>query len=397
MAMPRLLAPDDVRQRLAKRYANHQGNWLIGEGTWPIEMALGKPRESDAQQHPTAVMAWVAAWQNWQGPGALTWQDRQWRALGVQRLPEKMSLPDADAVAAWLGEETRWRQARERFHRLVDRWPSLEKVLSRYFSVLADYPEAEFERLVNLLDWLVAHPASNLYPRQLPVSGVDSKWIEGHTGVLRPLLEVLRGTTALSTNFYTDCGLRMPPPRLRFRILDPALRRCLGGLGDVKAPVTDIAAMDWHVQCVFIVENLQTGLSFGELPGAVVFMGAGYHVEALGELPWLKHLPCIYWGDLDTHGFAILHRARGYLPQLQSILMDQTTLETYRSLWTEEPQPHAAHDLPNLTADERFVYRGLKEERWGLRVRLEQERVDWTTAWAEIREVHQRMTRRKNA
>ncbi|NOR71388.1 MAG: hypothetical protein GQ532_17115, partial [Methylomarinum sp.] len=39
-----------------------------------------------------------------------------------------------------------------------------------------------------------------------------------------------------------------------------------------------------------------------------------------------------YWGDLDTHGFAILSRLRHYYPQVKSILMDEKTLEQFAHL-----------------------------------------------------------------
>jgi len=42
-------------------------------------------------------------------------------------------------------------------------------------------------------------------------------------------------------------------------------------------------------------------------------MRLGYAVDVLGQLPWLQEAQCIYWGDIDTHGFAILNRARTYI------------------------------------------------------------------------------------
>lgn len=37
-----------------------------------------------------------------------------------------------------------------------------------------------------------------------------------------------------------------------------------------------------------------------------------------------------YWGDLDTHGSAILDRLRAWLPQTRSFLMDRETLLDHR-------------------------------------------------------------------
>jgi hypothetical protein len=65
-------------------------------------------------------------------------------------------------------------------------------------------------------------------------------------------------------------------------------------------------------------------------------------------------------------------------------LMTETTLLRNRSLWVEERDQCPDSDLPELTDSERSVYRGLKENRWGMNVRLEQERIAWDEASAAL-------------
>ncbi len=36
--------------------------------------------------------------------------------------------------------------------------------------------------------------------------------------------------------------------------------------------------------------------------------------EPLAEASWLKERDLFYWGDIDTHGFAILDQLRGHFP-----------------------------------------------------------------------------------
>jgi len=60
------------------------------------------------------------------------------------------------------------------------------------------------------------------------------------------------------------------------------------------------------------------------------------------HIKWIEDAHCIYWGDIDTHGFAILNRARSYLPRLKSLLMDEQTLLCHKALWVEEKQQHSA-------------------------------------------------------
>lgn len=112
-----------------------------------------------------------------------------------------------------------------------------------------------------------------------------------------------------------------------------------------------------------------------------MLIGQGYGIDGVVQIPWLQHTSCLYWGDLDTHGFAILNRARSYLPDLKSLLMDTETLLCYPSLWVTEKDQHAAPELPLLTPSEHEVYQGLKQQRWGSNVRLEQERIPWDDAW----------------
>jgi hypothetical protein len=108
-------------------------------------------------------------------------------------------------------------------------------------------------------------------------------------------------------------------------------------------------------------------------------MRRGYAVEALAKLPWLAQLPVYYWGDIDTHGLAILSRLRGYLPRTHSLMMDEATLLAFKALWGRE-EKLAAPELAHLTEAEQQLYRALREGKYK-QVRLEQERIAWDVAW----------------
>ena len=427
--------PDDVRQALKRRYKTQHREWLqsglkcdepLGADPWPLEVALGVPTERQAQKQLADVRAWVAAWQAWNGAGSLRWGVRRWRTLGTQTVPEKLLLADPRDVASWIGEAERWARAQRRYGDLRARWPQLSGALPRHFDMLADYSEQDYGRLIPaersndrcpiavclpyelslgartqtahrslntsvgmiaLLDWIQRNPTSNLYPRQVPVSGLDSKWFEGRKGVLADLVEAARRGPVIEGDAFQRCGLKAPPRLVRLRILDASLRQRLGGLGDISAPWDQLADLDLPARQVFIVENLQTGLAFDDLPGAVVLMGLGYGVDLLGRLPWVAQAQGLYWGDLDTHGFAILNRARAHVPNLRSILMDEATLQSHAELWTQEKVPHTAEALPLLTQAEQSVYQALKRNIWGQNVRLEQERIAWDVAWRVLRDL----------
>jgi len=194
----------------------------------------------------------------------------------------------------------------------------------------------------------------------------------------------LQDDVAGDKDFYARCGLRALPGLVRFRVLDPGLRSRLGELSDITALPEEVVKLSLPVDRVYVVENVQSGLAFPDVERAILFMGLGYSVDALAGISWMKVAQSIYWGDCDTHGFAILSRARSYLPNLQTVMMDEETLLDHQPLWGVESEQHAARELPGLTDKEHAVYYGLKDQRWGQKVRLEQERISWDYATRQL-------------
>lgn len=387
--MPKkLLSPDAIGDFLTRRFNSQHQNWLVGEGRWPLVVGLGTPTEKDIADDAAGVRAWASAWRTYLGPGDVVSEERQFARLGRQRFPVNLSLENAAAVASIVGQGERWAIASERYRYLGTRWPVLTQgmTLTSRFNVLADYSDEDFERLVSLLAWLEVNPTSNLYLRQLPIEGLDTKWIGQRTGLVAGLFRELRVNAAEVEDFHALCGLRKPPHRVRIRLLCPELRGLVGGLCDIEAPVIELAALPIEPRFVVIVENLETGLALPDISGTVVVMRLGNAVSALGALHWLHGAKVLYWGDIDTHGFAILDRARHILPQLTSVLMNEETLLSHRSLWGREPVQYANAALETLHDSERAVYEGLRNHAWGQNVRLEQERLAWEPALQKLQD-----------
>lgn len=368
-----------------RRFNNQHQAWLTDEGSWPLQVPLGAPTEKEATEDPAAVRAWVASWSAWKGAAEIVWEERKWARLGAQQLPASLVVATADNVATLVGQAARWNRANERYARMLARWSQLKEggALSSRFSVLADYSEVDFNRLFSLLEWLDRNPASNVYLRQLPVEGLDTKWAEQRIGVITGLLKDIRGQKE-DGNFHEICGLRRPAHRVRIRLLCPELRKVVGGLRDIEAPIEELAALPIQPRSAVIVENLDTGMALPDLAGTVGVMKLGNAVSALDALPWLHNVKAVYWGDIDTHGFAILDRARRVLPSLRSVLMDEATLLEYRYLWGHEPAQCADIPLEHLLPHERAVYLALRANAWGQNLRLEQERLPWDFAVAAV-------------
>jgi len=134
------------------------------------------------------------------------------------------------------------------------------------------------------------------------------------------------------------------------------LRQAVGGLSDIEAPIEDLAQLKLRPKTLLVVENLATGLALPPMPGTVAFMKLGHAISDLAHIPWLfgdevgqgRPARVLYWGDLDTHGFVILARARGLFPELQSVLMDEETLLSGREQWVQETAQAKVERLDNL-------------------------------------------------
>ncbi|MDR2386463.1 MAG: DUF2220 family protein [Deltaproteobacteria bacterium] len=349
-----------------------------------LEFNLKAPTEREAREDFKGFSAFVKAWKEWDGAPALglvSWKKRNWAGLGQQMVPIKVNFLNLEAMSSWIGRAESWRNLSGRYRRLLIKWPGLVEVLKAHLRALRDYDNQEWDRVTKVLEWLEKNPQSGLYLRQLPLGGLDSKWLEKHKALVGDLAGVILGRTG---DFFERCGLVEAPSLARIRVLDPELRAKLGGLGHFMAPAGSLAQLDIRPEVVFVVENLQTGLAFGDLPGAVLIFGHGYALDFLSEIPWIGAAKKLYyWGDIDRHGFGILSKARDKLPGLVSIFMDQETLMANKNLWGLD-DPQAMSGPLNLSPSEAELFKALLEDKFGPRVRFEQERLAWHQAWPVI-------------
>jgi hypothetical protein len=174
--------------------------------------------------------------------------------------------------------------------------------------------------------------------------------------------------------FERRYGLRTKPPLIRFRVLDPGM--AIGDLFDISIPAGDFASLKIAARHVFITENEVTGLAFPDVAEAMVVFGLGYGLDLLYPAAWMSDRNIYYWGDIDTHGFAMLDRLRAKFPNARSLLMNRETLFAHRALWSREDAPYRAA-LSRLGRDEQMLFEDLLHDRLGEKVRLEQERVSY--------------------
>ena len=241
--------------------------------------------------------------------------------------------------------------------------------------------------LLDIVDWIKQHPRPGVFLRQIGIPGVHSKFIEAHRGILLQWLDQLLPPAAVDrsasgvSGFTSRYGFRDKPRRIRLRALDRAHALLPGAAdADITLDAESFSSLSPALSRVFITENEINYLAFPPVPDSLLIFGAGYGFEVLAQAAWLAPCQVFYWGDIDTHGFAILDQLRASLPHAQSLLMDRGTLLAFESQWGGE-EKQTLRDLSRLNEEERALYDDLRDDRLGKNLRLEQERIGF--GWVE--------------
>lgn len=372
--------PADIRAELEKRWQRGQllAETLSDSGLFPLRLSLRQPSTAQLSDDFAAARSWVENWQNADSRFfQIEWRDINHKQLGRNRLPAAVLFATPADAAAFLKKSKELARFIELAQTLPDGFDRLREWPGKYPLRVLEHAE-QWPKLLAVAGWIIEHPRPGIYLRQISLPGIDTKFIERHKKLLSEWLDLLLPDTAIDRQhsgiggFELRYGFLARPQLIRFRLLDNGL--AIAGLSDLTVTAEEFAALNLPVRRVFVTENDINGLAFPPVEGGMVIFGRGYGFEALAQAAWLRDKEIHYWGDIDTHGFAILGQFRRYFPQTRSLLMDEATLLSHRAHWVTEASPGKT-ELSHLAAEEAAMYDALRDNRFGENVRLEQEYV----------------------
>jgi hypothetical protein len=379
--------PVDLRAQVQKLWDRGAllASLVTGESLFPKRLKLKGPTSAEMTDRFDEAHIWINELRV-MSHYRVEMREFKHRVFGANSVPNEIWIDTADDALALIGKQ----RDVARFATLTDVTRKRQPLLLGW---LAKRPmralelSNEWGLLLEIVGWLQAHPRPGVYLRQVDIPGVHSKFIEAHRGVLVELLDIVLSITVIdptasgTNQFAKRYGFCDKPARIRFRMLDPE-RALLPGvlLQDITLDAESFARLDPKVSRVFITENEINFLAFPRLKNSLVLFGAGYGFEMLRKAEWLSHCRLYYWGDIDTHGFAILDQLRSQFDHVESFLMDRNTLLSFESLWGEE-EKQTLRDLPRLNPEERALYDDLRDNRIRKNLRLEQERIGF--GWVE--------------
>lgn len=383
--------PAALKARLARLWERGEllREALGGESRFPLRLALRHPSSHDLTERFEHVRAWAA---KLAAVPQLRLEHRsvQHRVQGAQQLPVAVWFDRLETVLVWLGQGDAWqrfaRQVEATRARIPELVPWLEKRPLQALELAPAWPQ-----LLAVVEWLQQHPRPGMHLRQVDIPGVHSKFLEAHRAVLAELFDWVLAADAIDSRhagiggFAARYGFAEKPVLIRWRPLDPDLSP-LSGLAhpDLSLDAASFSrlALPRPVRRVIVTENEINFLTLPQLPGSLAIFGAGYGWDALGRATWLQACDMHYWGDIDTHGFAILDQLRSHFPAVKSLLMDRATLLAHRALWGRELTP-SQRELKRLEPAEQALYDELRDDRLAPGLRLEQERLSF--GWVSTR------------
>jgi hypothetical protein len=377
-------APDEILGKLRRRWGRGEFLSRFASGLpWePVVFGLRMPTAREVADRFDDVRAWAAGWRRRQH-FRIEHKTVGGRVVGSNELPARVHVDSYEQLWSLLGVLPEARLFTGLLDETEHRCPAVaEWMIEKPLDVLR-YAE-DWARLVDTVLWIEAHVHPEMYLRQVDVPGVDTKFIERHRTILSALLdrqlpEQRVDRSRPPSDFAGRYRFRGKPAYVRFRRLTTG-----AGFSELSVRVSELAGLPPAVRTVFVVENEITYLAFPPADDAIVIFGEGYAAGKLEPLRWLADQDLVYWGDLDTHGFAILDRLRRTFGHVQSMLMDRATLLAHESQWVREPTPTTEH-LATLLPDEAALYTDLVEDVLGTAVRLEQERISFSVAEEAVR------------
>jgi hypothetical protein len=375
-----------VRQHVTDRWAGEVVSEHTGSDMWwPRSYTIGRPTSDALTTRFDEVIETVEQYRKWAETEDLELVESGIRRDGiVYPLPSHVLVPNLDVASRIAGGNWPARVARSREYAAVidDRFPHRRHVLARTIATVADWDPVDVDLLCRAAAWFEQNDASTYSPREVPLEGFHTKWLETRRGAVSRLAGL------------DDLGLRQPhQSRIHFTYLDNAHVEA-GGRQHDSATVGDTFTPPYSPRVVVICENKDTAIHFPHVEGGIAVEGGGSGAAPFATFPWLRDAPLVvYWGDMDADGLRILAQFRRAGIHARSLFMDYAAYERWER-WGTVTDQHGkvltADERPapeELDDGERNLYDKLTAANWTRYRRIEQEKIPVRDAFLAVQQM----------
>lgn len=387
----KMIGPEEILQQALKWWDSFLQSYIRNEPFFPKSIdRIGKVQPADVTQRFEKLQDEIRTLykhsKSETGMGYIVrTATRHFRRTGSHELPDSITFETAEDYLQYTGKQREWELFTKNYAFIERSLPSLkgwivDNVLSLTLS------DTDWTDIATVCKYFIDNPRPHLYIRQLPIR-LHTKFIEDHASLLQALLDYLIpnhirnvGQRKFAERYFLKCD----EPLIRIRLLDREMA-IYNNIVDLSICLTDFERTNWNCDRVFITENKMNFLTLPLLPSAVaIWSGGGFMVSHLRNAAWLKSKSIFYWGDIDEHGFQILHQIRSYYGQTRSVMMDKETFEAFREFAVNGKRSPAA-ELCHLNNEEAALYQYIKGVN--SKNRLEQEKIPQHYVDAKLNEL----------
>ncbi len=419
------LLPEDVLLTLKNKHWQNSRNLkslLSGGDSFPLVVPLKPPRGNAAIQNIGHFQNFVSSWKSFSqdsinGAGQergdskskgfeVVWEKRNFRSLAEQDVPTHLDILDIGSLACILGsdEERQLQYWLSKIHYIFESLSSqsylpqsqshqassyegssshdsslrgsdqnLFQALIDHLETLDGFEQDDLELLVRLLPQLQKGMGQGCYLRALPVTFVDTKFIEKNLPIIESVVTALvdRSVKDIGLMSWLDCKEK-PRDWLLVKPLCQETRSLLGGLPLLRLSSDTLQEFELPARNILVIENEQSCLALRDVHNTIAVSGGGKNVSWM-KAGWLADKNVGYWGDIDSEGLAILSDARSRLSSITPLMMDELTVKTFAERMVPEPDS-VSKDPVSLTETELALFKGLRADQYADK-RLEQERL----------------------
>lgn len=379
-----MISPEDIRQQALKWWNPFLQSVMSREAFFPREMdRIGKVRPAEITRRFDVLQDEIAALykksKNDTGSGYwIKTAEKNFRRIGSHQLPDSIVFETAGDYLHFIRKNAEYERFLDNYRLITQSLPQLHTWAMQGPIPLTN-EEVDWKSILAVCSYFISNPRPNLYIRQLAIP-IHTKFIEENATLLQSLLDFLIPEHIRDPNqkrLVDRYFLRRDEPLIRLRILDPALA-LPNNILDFSIRLSDFEKGNWKNENIVITENKMNFLSLPDIPSTIaIWSGGGFMVSYLKDSQWFREKSIFYWGDIDEHGFQILHQLRTYHRQTQSIMMDKATFDLFQE-FSVAGERNRAERLSLLNADEHQLYEMLKSRPE--RNRLEQEKIPQTYA-----------------
>lgn len=359
-----MITPDAIIAKAERLYPKAIMAWLRDELAtfFPCRLPVNLSLPKDHADAIVGVERLRQSSKESRGHGyRIEYESRRSRTHGLNRFPIAIWIDTMDDLVLLAGTLPEWERLQAATELLRARRPELSKwlVTQSNWKKLLEVAD-ELPGLLDIVDYLVAHPRPNCFARELPIA-VSTKLLQSNRRRLAGWLDLALPASAIDHRYGYDAfepryGLRYVRPHFLLRILDSRLQSELGlPFDELSLPAESLSQMPVSRVRVVIVENKVNLLTLPSLERTIALGGLGNGVTQLGDIRWLPESSIYYWGDVDAEGYAILDRLRQSLGRVQSLLMTRPTFDSYQHLATPG-NGSDLRELSHLDSQERECY-----------------------------------------